>query len=90
MALDVHLPTDLEAFARRCVESGRYGDVGDVVRAGLRLLKSTEEERARFAAMLDAAEAEGERDGFLSLEAIAGEMDAIIDGATDGADSQRR
>lgn len=55
MATNVSLTAELETFARSCVESGRYNNVSEVVRAGLRLLQENEERRARFGAMLDEA-----------------------------------
>ncbi|MGH6945630.1 MAG: type II toxin-antitoxin system ParD family antitoxin [Geminicoccaceae bacterium] len=63
MANNVHLTSDLERFARGCVESGRYNSVSEVVRAGLRLLQETEERRAHFGRMLDEVRAEAEREG---------------------------
>ena len=57
MSTNVSLTTELENFARRCVESGRYNNVSEVVRSGLRLLQENEERRARFGAMLDEAHA---------------------------------
>ena len=41
MATNVHLTAELESFARQCVESGRYNNVSEVVRASLRLLLKT-------------------------------------------------
>ena len=51
MATNVSLTAELEKFARSCVESGRYNNVSEVVRSGLRLLQENEERRARFGAM---------------------------------------
>ena len=39
MATSVHLTPELESFARTCVEGGRYNNVSEVVRSGLRLLR---------------------------------------------------
>ncbi|HYG87400.1 MAG TPA: type II toxin-antitoxin system ParD family antitoxin [Azospirillum sp.] len=78
MATNVHLTPDLERFARQCVESGRYNNVSEVVRSGLRMLQDAETHRERFIAMLDEAEAEGERDGFVEIDALADELDRII------------
>ena len=35
---NVSLTPELEGFAERCVASGRYGNVSEVMRAALRLL----------------------------------------------------
>ena len=43
MATNVSLTAELETFARSCVESGRYNNVSEVVRSGLRLLQENEE-----------------------------------------------
>jgi antitoxin ParD1/3/4 len=79
MATNVHLTPQLERFARQCVKSGRYNNVSEVVRSGLRLLQEAEERRRQFAAMLREAEAETEREGALTLESVLAEMDEIID-----------
>jgi antitoxin ParD1/3/4 len=78
VATNVSLTAELETFARSCVESGRYNNVSEVVRSGLRLLQENEERRARFGAMLDEARAEADRDGTHDIEAVAREMDDII------------
>ena len=39
MGTNVHLTPELERFAQLCVESGRFNDVSEVVRSGLRMLQ---------------------------------------------------
>lgn len=77
----VTLPPDLERFAADAVAEGRYADLSDVVRAGLSLLQRAEAERLAFIASLEEAEAEGERDGFFTLDEVLAEMDAVIEAA---------
>ncbi len=79
MATDIHLTSELERFARECVAEGRYDNVSEVVRAGLRLLQEAEEQRRRLLAVVREAEAEVERDGTFTLESVLAEVDAIID-----------
>jgi len=81
MSTNVSLPPALEKFARDCVADGRYSNVSEVVRSGLRLLQRYEEERRGFAASIEEAQAEADRDGTFSLEEVLAEVDAIIDGA---------
>lgn len=81
MATNVHLTPELESFARTCVETGRYNNVSEVVRAGLRLLQDAEERRRSFNAMLDAVREETEREGALTIDAVLAAMDKIIDDA---------
>ena len=78
---NVSLTPELERFAEACVQSGRYNSVSEVTRAALRLLQQVEEQRRAFLAMLDEAEAEGERNGFLTSEQVMEDLDAIIDDA---------
>jgi antitoxin ParD1/3/4 len=78
MATNVHLTPALEAFARKCVESGEYNSVSEVVRSGLRLLQERDEARRAFTASLRDAVAEAERDGWIPLEEALAEMDEII------------
>ena len=78
MATNVHLTTDLERFAKHCVESGRYNNVSEVVRSALRMLQDAEARRERFMVMLDEARAEGERDGFVEIDDVLAELDGII------------
>lgn len=78
MATNVHLTSELEQFAKSCVADGRYNNVSEVVRAGLRLLAAEEARRAAFERMLAAATAEADREGTIALETALAEMDAII------------
>jgi antitoxin ParD1/3/4 len=79
---NVSLTPELERFAETCVQSGRYNSVSEVTRAGLRLLQQVEQQRREFLAMLDAAEAEGEREGFLSVEEVMQDLDKVIEAAS--------
>ena len=78
MATNVHLTPELERFARKCVEEGRYNNVSEVVRSGLRLLQESEERRQAFAAMLREAEEEAEREGTVTLDEVVAEAKQII------------
>lgn len=73
------LPPDLEQFAADAVASGRYRDVGEVVAAGVGLLRRTETQRADLLASVLAAEAQGERDGFLTLDEVMLDADTLIE-----------
>ena len=86
MATNVHLTTELERFARGCVESGRYNNVSEVMRSALRLLQDQELRREAFARSLQEAQEEADRDGAFTMDQVLGEMDAII-AAADGEDS---
>jgi len=78
MSTNVHLTPELERFARECVDSGRYNNISEVMRAALRLLEEAEERRRKFDAMLEEVEAEVEREGTIPLETVLDEMDEII------------
>ena len=79
MATNVSLTPELERFARECVAQGRYNNVSEVVRSALRLLQEWEDQRRQFAATLREAEEEADRDGWLTLEDVLAEAQAIID-----------
>jgi antitoxin ParD1/3/4 len=83
MATNVSLTPALERFARRCVKSGRYNNVSEVVRSALRLLEETEARRQQFESSLKEAEAEADREGTFNADQIADEVDKVI------ADSRR-
>lgn len=78
MATNVHLTPELERFARECVEGGRYNNVSEVVRSGLRLLQEAENRRQQFQGMLQEAEAEADRDGAVTLDSVTAEIDGIV------------
>lgn len=78
MATNVHLTPELERFARECVDGGRYNNVSEVVRSGLRLLQEAEERRRQFTAMLQTAEREGDEAGTVGVESVLAEVDEII------------
>jgi antitoxin ParD1/3/4 len=82
----VTLSPDLQDFARQAVASGRYRDIDEVVGKAVSLLRRMETERAVFIGTLEAAQAEGERIGFSSIEDVASELDAIIDAAQRSSD----
>ena len=79
MATNVHLTPELERFARECVAGGRYNNVSEVVRSGLRLLQDHEEQRRRFVASIEEAQAEADREGTFRIEEVLADMDASID-----------
>ena len=72
------LPPDLEQFAAEAVASGHYRDTADVVRAGLNLVRRRDTARADFIASLEAAQRDGEQNGFHSLDDVLAELDGII------------
>jgi antitoxin ParD1/3/4 len=78
MTTNVHLTAELEQFARSCVASGRYNNVSEVLREGLRLLQAREEKFAAFNKMLREAEAEADRDGWLTLDDVLDDLDKAI------------
>jgi putative addiction module CopG family antidote len=75
----VTLTPDLERFAANAVANGRYRDIGEVVQASVSLLQRAEAERVAFVASLEAAEAESERDGFLTADEIHREMSDLLE-----------
>jgi antitoxin ParD1/3/4 len=79
MGTNVNLTPELERFAQACVESGRFNNVSEVVRSGLRMLQEAEERRAAFVASLEAAREEGLREGFATGEEVEVEVKAAID-----------
>jgi antitoxin ParD1/3/4 len=86
MATNVSLTPELERFARDCVTGGRYNNVSEVVRAALRLLQDWEQQREQFTASLREAEEEADREGWLTMEEVGAEAQAIIDAAgSDGS-----
>jgi antitoxin ParD1/3/4 len=75
----VTLTPEQERFVADAVAQGRYRDASAVVQAGLALLQCAEAERTAFIATLQEAEAESEREGFLTIEDVHREMSDLID-----------
>jgi antitoxin ParD1/3/4 len=90
MGTNVNLTPELGRFAQACVESGRFNNVSEVVRFGLRMLQEAEQRRAAFVASLEAAHEEGLREGFATIEEVEVEMGGrstwSVNGASDVAD----
>jgi antitoxin ParD1/3/4 len=78
MGVNVHLTPELERFARECVAEGRYNNVSEVVRQGLRMLQDAEGRRRALAKTLDDAIAEAERDGYVTLDEVLADIDEVI------------
>ncbi|HEY1751264.1 MAG TPA: type II toxin-antitoxin system ParD family antitoxin [Caulobacteraceae bacterium] len=78
MGVNVSLTPELERFARECVSDGRYNNVSEVVRDALRRLQEAEERRRAFTKSLDDAVARSEREGYVELEDVLADIDAII------------
>jgi putative addiction module CopG family antidote len=79
---NVSLPPELERFAEACVRNGRFSSVSQVINVALRLLQEVEARRAALLASVQEAEAEGERDGFLTIEEVMQDLDATIEAAS--------
>lgn len=79
MTMKVELPPALEKFAQDSVAEGRFETVSDVVASGLRFLQAREEQRVAFVQSLKDAEEESERDGYVTLEEVMADIDAIIE-----------
>ena len=75
------LPTELELYADQAVAAGRFRDRAEVLAAGLRLLQQSDAEVADFAASLEQARAESDREGWLTAEDVHVEVTALIDEA---------
>lgn len=78
MGTNGHLTAELERFAEGCVETGRFTNVSEVVRSALRLLQDVEDRRTAFVASVEAATAEGDRDGFIPADIVQAEVSAAI------------
>ena len=74
---DIDLPPEKD-FAAAAVASGRYRDMGEVVAAGVSLLRQTGAQRDMLLASVDAARAGGERDAFLTLDEVMNDADLIL------------
>lgn len=79
MGTNVHLTPELERFAREVVAEGRYNNVSEVVRDGLRLLQDAAERKKNFMRMIQEVEADVEKNGDISLDEALAEMDRAIE-----------
>jgi putative addiction module CopG family antidote len=82
---NVTLPPELERFAAEAVAAGRYRDVDEVVAAGVNLLRQTEALREKLLASVQSAESNAERDGFLTIDEVMDDADAVIAELADAA-----
>lgn len=79
--MNVKLSPDFEKFAEDCVAQGRFGDISEVVDAALDLFQHQEVRRQAFIQSLKDAEEEAERDGYVTMEEVMADIDAIIEAA---------
>ncbi len=75
---DISLTPELAQFAAEAVAAGRYRDLSDVVRAGISLLQRTELARAALLASVLDAEAEGDREGYLTADDVVARLEARL------------
>jgi antitoxin ParD1/3/4 len=73
----VNLTEELERFVRTQVESGRYEDASEVVRAGLRNLEREEQEHQQRLMALRAAIDEGDASGVAEGDVFARVREAL-------------
>lgn len=77
MPISVALSPYLEAFVRQQVESGRYNNVSEVIRAGLRLLEDSEKQQELKLQWLRHQLADGKASGsLLSAEGVFERLEA--------------
>ena len=75
---DISLTPDLEQFVQACVESGRYESVDAVARTALERMRAQEAARTQFVRTLEAARAEGEQNGFLTIDEVESDIRAAV------------
>ena len=76
MAISAELGDTLEKVVSDLVEKGRYNSKSEVLREGVRLVQEREVQFRELEASLIAAELEADRDGWLTLEEVFGELEA--------------
>ena len=81
MGTNVHLTPELESFARACVQGGRYNNVSEVVRSGLRLLKDQEDRKRAFDTMISETLKETDARGVREVSDVLASADAVIENA---------
>ena len=83
----VRLHADVEAWIKSEISAGRAEDAEHVVDRALRGYKAALED---FRKSLDDAEAEADRDGWLSVEEVFGPIEAELQALIDLEDHQQR
>ncbi|HTX48370.1 MAG TPA: type II toxin-antitoxin system ParD family antitoxin [Caulobacteraceae bacterium] len=86
MGTNVHLTPALERFAREAVAEGRYNNVSEVVRDGLRMLQDAAERRRNFMKMVREVQADVAKNGTVSIDEALAEVDRIIEEAEHAAE----
>ena len=76
--IKIDLPAEVESFARQCVTDGRFQSLDEVVASAIQLLRDHDEAKRRFTAMLEEAEAEGDREGWISADELDAELAQIM------------
>ena len=79
MPTSVALGPHFETFVREQVDSGRYNNVSEVVRAGLRLLEDEAQTYEAKLAALRAPISEGEAGEPIDADIVFAELDAELD-----------
>lgn len=85
---NINLTAALDAYVAELIASGQYQNASEVVRAGLRLLRAEEEQRARKLDLLRRAVQEG-WDSFDRGEGVVvDDIDAFFDQMMDEIDAE--
>lgn len=71
----ITLGAHFDEFIASQLDSGRYGSVSEVVRAGLRLLEQTESKLEHLRRLLDEGEQSGMAEDY-SLDSLIAELDS--------------
>lgn len=74
----VVLDQEQERVAAEIIAAGRYSTMSEVISAAFHELRQIEAQRAALVASVYEAEAEGERNGFLTSDEVASKVNATI------------
>jgi putative addiction module CopG family antidote len=75
---NVTLAPEQERFATEAVATGRYRDISEVLAAGVSLLQRQEQARAELLVSVVAAKEESDRDGYLTGDEVAAQVQVTI------------